>query len=111
MEVSLEAALCPEHPEQPSIAACERCGRFLCLGCLASKEPPRCAPCAARVTDPLGILAVPFSIQGALRHGWRIFLTAFPGIFLVSLVFSVPGVETISRKRGVAIAAPEIAGA
>jgi hypothetical protein len=91
MEASLEVPLCPEHPEQRSIAACERCGRFLCQSCLVSKEPPRCAPCAARVTDPLGILAVPFSIQGALSHGWQLFRHAFPGILLVSLLFSVPG--------------------
>jgi hypothetical protein len=91
MEVSLGVALCPEHPEQPSIAACERCGRFLCQRCVASKEPPHCSPCAARVRDPLGILAVPFSIQGALRHGWQLFLNAFPGILFVSLLFSVPG--------------------
>jgi hypothetical protein len=82
--------VCPEHPEQPSVAACERCGRFLCEACRVSEQPPRCAPCNARMADPLGILAQPFSIAAALRNGWRLFLGAFPGILAVSVIFSIP---------------------
>jgi hypothetical protein len=82
--------VCPEHTEQPSVAACERCGRFLCQACRAWEQPPRCAPCSVRLADPLGILAQPFSITNALRHGWRLFVGACPGILGVAVIFSIP---------------------
>jgi hypothetical protein len=83
--------VCPEHPERPSLATCERCGRFLCEDCAVTREPPRCADCQARVGDPLGILSQPFSFQRAFAHGWTLFRQALPGILSVSLLFSIPG--------------------
>jgi hypothetical protein len=83
--------VCPEHPERPSLATCERCGRFLCEDCAVTREPPRCAACHARVGDPLGILSQPFSVDRAFSHGWKLFRTALPSLLPVALVYGIPG--------------------
>jgi len=83
--------VCPEHPERPSLATCERCGRFLCEACAVTREPPRCADCHARVGDPLGILSQPFSVGSAFANGWTLFRRALPGILPIALLFGVPG--------------------
>ena len=46
--------------------------------------------CDARAEDPLGILAQPFSVGGALRNGWRLFVGALSGIAVVSLIMARP---------------------
>jgi hypothetical protein len=83
--------LCPVHPERPSVATCERCGRFLCEACAVSREPSRCADCDARLGDPLGIFAQPFSVGGSLSLGWRLFREALPGLLAVSFLFGIVG--------------------
>jgi len=84
-------AVCPEHPERASIAPCERCGRFLCDECLASRSPPRCPACDAKARDPLGIVAQPFSIGGALGNGWKLFTSTLPQLLPICLVVGVLG--------------------
>ncbi len=83
--------LCPVHPERPSVATCERCGRFLCEACAVSHGPSRCADCDARLGDPLGILAQPFSVGGSLSLGWRLFREALPGLLAVSFLLGIVG--------------------
>jgi hypothetical protein len=83
--------VCPEHPERPSVAPCERCGRFLCQECAVSLRPPRCAACHARVGDPLGVLAQPFAVDRALANGWKLLSGALPRIVPICLLFGVPG--------------------
>jgi hypothetical protein len=83
--------VCPEHPERPSLATCERCGRFLCEACAVTREPPRCADCHARVGDPLGILSQPFSVDRAFANGWTLFRRTLPSIIPVALLFGIPG--------------------
>jgi len=84
-------AVCPEHPERASIAPCERCGRFLCDACLASRSPPRCAACSAKVGDPFGIIAQPFTIGGALGNGWKLFTSTLPQLLPICLLVGVFG--------------------
>ncbi|MCY1079193.1 hypothetical protein [Archangium lansingense] len=86
-----QTAVCPEHPERASVAPCERCGRFLCEACLASRTPPRCEPCDVRARDPLGLLALPFSIGGALSTGWKLFARTLPQILPISVLFGIFG--------------------
>jgi hypothetical protein len=84
-------AVCPEHPERASIAPCERCGRFLCDECLASRSPPRCPACNAKARDPLGVVAQPFSIGGALGNGWKLFTSTLPQLLPICLLVGVFG--------------------
>jgi len=84
-------AVCPEHPERASISPCERCGRFLCDECLASRSPPRCPACDAKVSDPLGVVAQPFTIGGALGNGWKLFTNTLPQLLPICLVVGVLG--------------------
>jgi hypothetical protein len=42
-----EGALCPVH-EKPALAACSRCGTFLCTDCKALGQPPLCEQCTAK---------------------------------------------------------------
>ncbi len=85
------APLCPEHPERASQTLCERCGRFLCEECVASREPTTCPSCHVLVSDPLGVRAGSFSIGGALSNGWKLFCNALPGLVAVALIFGVLG--------------------
>jgi len=84
------AAVCPEHPEQPSVATCTRCGRFLCTGCRVSADPALCRTCAPLALDPLGILSTPFGASGTLRNGWRMFAPVLPQVLAIATVFSIP---------------------
>ncbi len=56
-----------------------------------SRQPPRCADCDARLGDPLGVLAHPFSLGGSLSRGWVLFRQALPGLLGVSLLFGIFG--------------------
>jgi hypothetical protein len=49
----LTGAVCPTHPERPSVGTCARCGRFLCGECRAFDPPPTCAACLARGRDAM----------------------------------------------------------
>lgn len=40
-------SICPVH-EQPAVAACERCGTFLCASCGSLGSPPLCEDCLIR---------------------------------------------------------------
>ncbi len=51
-QASLEDAVCPVH-EQPAVAACSRCGSFLCARCGSLGAPPVCEDCLARAEPPL----------------------------------------------------------
>lgn len=80
-------AVCPEHPQRASLAPCQRCGRFMCEECTASRTPPYCTGCAERYQDPLGVLAKPFSIVSALGNGWTLFVRTLPRLLPVALIF------------------------
>lgn len=79
-------AVCPEHPERASLMPCQRCGRFMCEECTASRTPPYCTGCAERYQDPLGVLAQPFSIGSALGNGWTLFSRTLPRLLPVALI-------------------------
>ena len=83
-------AVCPEHPESPSVAPCDRCGRFLCDACLASRTPPRCSACQAIARDPFGFLTQPFAIGTALSIGWKLFSRALPSLLPFALLVGIP---------------------
>ncbi len=84
------SAVCPEHPESPSIATCARCGRFLCATCRVTADPPLCRSCQPLALDPLGIVSTPFSLGATLRNGWRMFVPVLPAVLVIAFVFSVP---------------------
>lgn len=85
------AAVCPDHPQSPSVATCSRCGRFVCAVCLRSDAPPLCPACAPRVADPLGVLSAPFSFGNAVGYGVRMLLPVWGKALLLSVLFSIPG--------------------
>jgi hypothetical protein len=95
-------AHCAEHPADPSAATCFRCGRFACRACLALDPPPLCRACHARVSDPLGILGVGFSVGGSLRNGWRLFRTVFWPLVAIAAIFGLPAglIEYEIDRRG-----------
>ncbi len=82
--------LCPLHPEQPAVATCQRCGRFLCDGCRVSTEPPLCAVCVPIVKDPIGVLSAPFGVGTALKNGAQMFLPVMGSVAALTFVFSIP---------------------
>lgn len=47
----VEGSLCPVH-ESPAVAACERCGTFLCAKCGSLGSPPLCEDCVVRHDKP-----------------------------------------------------------
>ncbi|MFP2930378.1 B-box zinc finger protein [Pyxidicoccus sp. 3LG] len=83
--------VCPEHPDLPSVATCERCGRFLCETCAVTRSPPRCGDCHQRLGNGFGVLTEPFSIGQSLSGGWRLFRHALPTILPLALLFGIPG--------------------
>lgn len=46
----LDGNVCPVH-ERPAVAACSRCGTFLCAGCGSLGQPPLCEDCL-EVSEP-----------------------------------------------------------
>ncbi len=49
-------ARCATHPDVPAVQACERCGTFVCLGCLVKlpNQPGLCRSCSALAgSEPL----------------------------------------------------------
>ncbi len=46
-----EGSVCAVH-EQPAVAACERCGCFLCAQCGSLGMPPLCEDCVFRAEKP-----------------------------------------------------------
>lgn len=53
----MSVATCALHPDQPSVAACERCGTFSCNTCLRFIGTDRvCTACARRAVDALPAL-------------------------------------------------------
>src|SRR5262245_7154278 len=83
-------AVCADHPAVPSIGTCNRCGRFMCTQCRPG-DALFCTQCLPLATDPLGVLASPFSLQETLRNGFRMFFPVMTPVVIISLVFSVPG--------------------
>jgi hypothetical protein len=81
---------CPVHPEDPSVATCTRCGRFLCAQCLRNPTPPLCAACFVKWSDPLGILSAPFGIAPALGNGARMVFPVLGRVLLLCLLFAIP---------------------
>jgi len=77
--------LCPEHPDQPSVGTCARCGRFACASCFHAGSG-RCTACAARYADVLGIGAKPFSVGHVLVSAWTLARTALPTVVGVSVL-------------------------
>ncbi len=49
----VEGSLCPVH-EAPAVAACDRCGTFLCAKCGSLGSPPLCEDCVVRHEVPRG---------------------------------------------------------
>ncbi|MDP2271342.1 MAG: B-box zinc finger protein [Archangium sp.] len=47
----VEGSVCPVH-EQPAVAACDRCGTFLCARCGSLGVPPLCEDCVVRQDKP-----------------------------------------------------------
>jgi hypothetical protein len=47
----VEGSVCPVH-EQPAVAACDRCGTFLCAQCGSLGKPPLCEDCVIRPDKP-----------------------------------------------------------
>ena len=83
-------AQCATHAEAPAVAACRRCGRFVCEACLEVRgEDGYCRGCVERLDAP-----VPPGVKAAL------YLTALslPVAVLVSLV---PVVSLASMPAGI----------
>ncbi|MBL8952276.1 MAG: hypothetical protein JNK82_15970 [Myxococcaceae bacterium] len=97
-------AVCPEHPQSPSVGTCTRCGRFVCAGCRVVSDPVLCRACAPMAMDPLGIVSAHFSAGATLRNGWRMFITVLPVLLPIAAIFSVPaglisaGVESLAVR-------------
>jgi hypothetical protein len=52
LEPSAET-LCGVHPKERAVDVCERCGTFLCFGCVQSLTGTvYCGPCVERLTAP-----------------------------------------------------------
>ena len=49
----VEGSLCPVHAA-PAVAACNRCGTFLCAKCGSLGSPPLCEDCVVRHQVPRG---------------------------------------------------------
>ena len=49
----VEGSVCPVH-EEPAVAACDRCGTFLCSKCGSLGSPPLCEDCVVRHDAPRG---------------------------------------------------------
>ena len=81
-------ARCPSHPERIAVAACTRCGSFICESCAASVDPPFCAPCFAKRGIPL--LAEPFSFGGAFGGSFKLFLPVVGPILGACAIVAVP---------------------
>ena len=54
-------ARCPLHPETDATGVCDRCGRFLCVGCIEANVKGRvvCSECLPDWVPPEGYYYVP----------------------------------------------------
>lgn len=83
-------ATCALHFDAPAAATCSRCGRFSCVTCLASTEPPLCATCAPSVMDPFDVQRRSFELTHALLASLRITWAELPKLAVLALLFAVP---------------------
>lgn len=85
------SAICPEHPDKPSVATCSRCGRFLCASCLAVPQPPTCFACAARTRDALGIGSRGLTVANALGLALKLMSATVPVLLTVMVLGGIAG--------------------
>jgi hypothetical protein len=85
------AAICPEHPNQPSVATCARCGRFLCAACVAVPQPPTCHACAARSRDALGLGTRGLTVSNALWLAAKLMSATVPVLLTVMVLGGIAG--------------------
>jgi hypothetical protein len=85
-------AVCPVHPEQPSVGTCVRCGRFLCSGCRSVHAPPTCPECAARNRDVLGLGGQGLTVGGTLSIAFKLMRATTPVLAVVVAIGSAIGI-------------------
>lgn len=83
--------MCSEHPDRVAVRTCERCGRYVCAGCV--RGGGRCPECIHK-----GVAAVPSSEDRGRRAA--LFLRLAGGMAAVSLLINIwtvvaPGEDAI----------------
>ncbi|MDP1826436.1 MAG: hypothetical protein Q8L48_24420 [Archangium sp.] len=85
-----EGPRCALHFDAPSLAPCQRCGRFCCQTCLVEREPPLCSACAPSVVDPYGIHARAFELVPAFVAAFKLVLAELPNLLALVVIFALP---------------------
>ena len=63
-------ALCATHPEHPALHICTRCGSFVCIDCLVTRDSqPFCFRCVPRTLRDASWLAISSAILGFFSLG------------------------------------------
>ncbi|MDP2273812.1 MAG: hypothetical protein Q8K32_23935 [Archangium sp.] len=98
----LEGARCALHFDAPSLATCQRCGRFSCQTCLVVTEPPLCSACGPAVVDPYGLHSSSFEFVPAFVIGFKLVMAELPRLLALAAIFAVPAalVQMVLVKEG-----------
>ena len=75
---------CFNHPDQPAVAQCNQCGKFLCKECASKRTPVMCDECADLLQQ---------SIQAEVQRKEKSENTVFivSAVFFILQFFIVPG--------------------
>ena len=85
-----QGAHCALHFDAPSLATCNRCGRFCCQTCLAEREPPLCSACAPTVLDPFGMRGRSFDLLATFVTAFKLVWAELPKLLALVALFALP---------------------